>query len=45
MILKNQPLNIDKDDPFKEDRLDREKNIEALTQLLTSCESNLYYFR
>jgi hypothetical protein len=40
MILKNQPLNIDKDNPFKEDRLGREKNIEALTQLLTSCEDS-----
>ncbi|MFC2155955.1 P-loop NTPase fold protein [Acidobacteriota bacterium] len=40
MKLKNPPLNIDRDDPFKEDKLGRDKNIEALTQLLTSSEDS-----
>lgn len=40
VILKNRPLNIDKDEPFKEDKLGREKNIESLTQLLTNCNDS-----
>ncbi|MCK4763035.1 MAG: hypothetical protein KAW12_12635 [Candidatus Aminicenantes bacterium] len=37
MILKNQPLNINRDNPFEEDKLGRDKNIDSLTQLPANC--------
>lgn len=39
-LSKCQPIEIDVDNPFKNDALGREENIENLTQFITSFEQS-----
>jgi len=41
MIIKNNPIIIDKKDPFRNDVLKRKENIEVLTQLLENTEDSM----
>ena len=41
MIIKNNPIIIDKEDPFRNDVLKRKENIEVLTQLLEITEDSM----
>ncbi|WP_371751944.1 P-loop NTPase fold protein [Snodgrassella alvi] len=40
-LSKCQPIEIDADNPFKNDALDREENITVLTQFITSFEQSI----
>ena len=40
-LSKCQPIEIDADNPFKNDALDRKENIENLTQFITSFEQSI----
>lgn len=40
-LSKCQPIEIDADNPFKNDTLDREANITVLTQFITSFEQSI----